>query len=100
VWTASTIQEAAARHAEQAADVVVADGDLREDLPLEFGDRTIDGNQGCRIIILAADVSTIRLQRALAANVSGYVLKGDPAETILAAIREAAAGRHAWSPAV
>ena len=100
IWSAPTMGDAHECFRDEVPDVVVVDGDLPENSSIDLANRLKNGTGTCQIVVLAARVSAVRLQEALDADVSGYVLRDDSSDTILTAIREAVAGRRVWSPAV
>jgi DNA-binding NarL/FixJ family response regulator len=67
---------------------------------LEATRRILAGNNGARILILTTFDLDEYVYEALAAGASGFVLKDDPPEQLLAAIRTVAAGEALLSPTV
>lgn len=63
-----------------AVDGLTAAAELREKLP------------GCRILVLTVLDRPGELRRAVAGHVSGFMLKDSPAEDLVAAVRQVAAG--------
>ncbi len=100
VWSTPTTGEAMDCFRASWPDVVLLDGDLPEYSPADLANRIVSEKKKCQIVVLAASVCAVRLQEALDADVSGYVLKDDSSDTILTAIRGAIAGRRVWSPTV
>jgi DNA-binding NarL/FixJ family response regulator len=107
VAEASTAEDAVAITAETQLDVVLMD--------LQFGgatsgDRPMHGAEATatitarpdapRVLILTTYDSDADILAAIEAGASGYLLKDAPPDELAAAIRAAAAGRSALSPAV
>jgi DNA-binding NarL/FixJ family response regulator len=67
---------------------------------LEATKRILAANNGARILILTTFDLDEYVYEALAAGASGFVLKDDPPEQLLAAIRTVAAGEALLSPTV
>jgi DNA-binding NarL/FixJ family response regulator len=78
-------------------DLVVTDLEL----PDESGVTLASGlrEAGARVLLLAQVANEVSVRQAAAAGVGGYVLKSQPPGEIVAAIREAAAGRPVEPPA-
>lgn len=66
-------------------DGITATGRLRAEVP------------SCRVLILTMSASDQLVQDAQRAGASGYLLKSAPHDELVAAVRELAAGRTAWS---
>jgi DNA-binding NarL/FixJ family response regulator len=67
---------------------------------LEATRRIIAANGGARILILTTFGLDEYIYEALTAGASGFVLKDDPPEQLIAAVRTVAAGEALLSPAV
>jgi DNA-binding NarL/FixJ family response regulator len=67
---------------------------------LEATRRILAGDNGVRILILTTFDLDEYVYEALAAGASGFVLKDDPPEQLLAAIRTVAAGEALLSPTI
>ena len=67
---------------------------------LEATRRIIAANQGARILILTTFDLDEYVYEALSSGASGFVLKDDPPEQLIAAVRTIAAGDALLSPAV
>jgi DNA-binding NarL/FixJ family response regulator len=67
---------------------------------LEAARRIIAANEDARILILTTFGLDDYVYEALAIGASGFVLKDDPPEQLIAAIRTAAAGDALLSPAI
>jgi two-component system, NarL family, response regulator DesR len=67
-------------------DGLTAAGQLRERLP------------ECKVLILTVLGQPASLRRALEAHVSGFLVKDAPAEELIAAVRQVAAGERVFDP--
>ena len=67
---------------------------------LEATRQILTANPAAKIIILSAHSEDVYIQRLRAAGVAGFLEKQTSAEILTEAIREVAAGRSAYSPAI
>ena len=100
VAEASTGLEAVAQAASSDPDVVLMDIRMPELDGLEATRRILAADPGSRILILTTFDLDEYVYRALQAGASGFVLKDDPPEQLIAAIRTVAGGDALLSPAV
>ncbi|HVZ73722.1 MAG TPA: response regulator transcription factor [Polyangia bacterium] len=75
-------------------DVVVCDFDLPDRSAILLANALREIAPATRLLVLAEAASESQVRQALLAGVTGYVLKRQPTEEILAAIREVKAGRR------
>jgi DNA-binding NarL/FixJ family response regulator len=80
--------------------VVLMDIRMPEIDGLEATRRILAANQAARILILTTFGLDEYVYEALRAGASGFVLKDDPAEQLIAAVRTVAAGNALLSPAI
>jgi DNA-binding NarL/FixJ family response regulator len=80
--------------------VVLMDIRMPEIDGLEATRRILAANQAARILILTTFGLDEYLYEALRAGASGFVLKDDPAEQLISAVRTVAAGNALLSPAI
>ena len=92
--------EAVAGAARFHPTVILMDIRMPELDGLEATRRILAANDGARVLILTTFDLDEYVYEALAAGASGFVLKDDPPEQLLAAIRTVAAGDALLSPAV
>jgi two-component system response regulator NreC len=78
----------------QAVDVVVTDLELPDRSAILLASALRNVAPRARVLVLGAVVSDALVRQALAAGITGYVLKRQPPEEILGAIREVSAGRR------
>ncbi len=81
-------------------DVVVMDLQMGPGMGGIEATGQITAAHGPQVLILTTYDTQADITAALAAGATGYLLKDAPAETLRQAVREAAAGRAALSPAV
>jgi DNA-binding NarL/FixJ family response regulator len=93
-------REAVDRAARVEPDVVLMDIRMPELDGLEATRRILAADAGARILILTTFDLDEYVYEALSAGASGFVLKDDPPEQLIAAIRTVAAGEALLSPAV
>jgi len=79
-------------------DVAIIDVDLPNMNGLDAAALLHERLPECRTLILTALGRPGTLRRAMAAHVSGYLLKDSPAEGLARAVREVAAGRRVVNP--
>jgi DNA-binding NarL/FixJ family response regulator len=96
---ASDAASALAAARAHAPDLVVTDLDLPDESGLALAGALREAAPGTRVLVLAQVASEVSVRQAAAAGVGGYLLKSQPASEILAAVREAAAGRPLEPPA-
>jgi DNA-binding NarL/FixJ family response regulator len=92
--------EAVDKAARFAPDVVLMDIRMPELDGIEAARRILAANPAARILILTTFDLDEYVYQALRAGASGFVLKDDPPEQLIAAIRTVAAGDALLSPAV
>jgi DNA-binding NarL/FixJ family response regulator len=80
--------------------VVLMDIQMPELDGLEASRRILSANRATRILILTTFGLDDYVHAALCAGTSGFVLKDDPAEQLIAAVRTVAAGNALLSPAI
>jgi DNA-binding NarL/FixJ family response regulator len=97
---ASTGLEAVAKAARFDPTVVLMDIQMPELDGLEATRRIVAQNETARILILTTFGLDEYVYEALRAGASGFVLKDDPPEQLIAAIRTVAAGNALLSPAI
>jgi DNA-binding NarL/FixJ family response regulator len=100
VAEASNGLEAVDKAARFDPDVVLMDIRMPELDGLEATRRILAADDTARILILTTFDLDVYVYEALAAGASGFVLKDDPPEQLLAAIRTVAAGDALLSPTV
>jgi two-component system, NarL family, response regulator NreC len=81
-------------------NVVVVDIHMPGEDGIALSERLLKEFPGIKVIVLSADADLATITRALHAGVSGYVLKDNPPEDFLQAIREAVDQRVYLSPQV
>jgi DNA-binding NarL/FixJ family response regulator len=92
--------EAVDKAARFAPTVVLMDIRMPELDGLQATRRILAADPGARVLVLTTFDLDEYVYEALAAGASGFVLKDDPPEQLLAAIRTVAAGEALLSPAV
>jgi DNA-binding NarL/FixJ family response regulator len=100
VAEASNGREAVAMAERFNPAVVLMDIRMPEIDGLEATRRILAANQAARILILTTFGLDEYVYEALRAGASGFVLKDDPAEQLISAVRTVAAGNALLSPAV
>ena len=100
VAEASNGREAVAMAGRFNPAVVLMDIRMPEIDGLEATRRILAANQGARILILTTFGLDEYVYEALRAGASGFVLKDDPAEQLISAVRTVAAGNALLSPAI
>jgi DNA-binding NarL/FixJ family response regulator len=100
VAEASNGREAVEMAARFSPTVVLMDIRMPELDGLEATRRILGADDGARILILTTFDLDEYVYEALAAGASGFVLKDDPPEQLLAAIRTVAAGDALLSPTI
>jgi two-component system, NarL family, response regulator DesR len=83
---------------EHHPDVAIIDIDLPVTDGITASEQVHEALPSCRILILTNLGRAGTLRRALAAHVSGYMLKDAPPEQLASAIRNVAAGRRVIDP--
>jgi DNA-binding NarL/FixJ family response regulator len=100
VAEASTGLEAVEKAGRFRPDVILMDIRMPELDGLEATRRILAADGAARILILTTFDLDEYVYEALSAGASGFVLKDDPAEQLIAAVRTVAAGDALLSPAV
>ena len=100
VAEASNGREAVAMAAWSNPAVVLMDIRMPEIDGLEATRRILAANHAARILILTTFGLDEYVYEALRAGASGFVLKDDPAEQLISAVRTVAAGNALLSPAI
>ena len=100
VAEASDGLEAVAKAARFTPTIILMDIRMPELDGLQATRRILDADAGARILILTTFGLDEYVYEALRAGASGFVLKDDPPEQLIAAIRIVAAGDALLSPAV
>ena len=100
VAEASNGREAVAMAGRFNPAVVLMDIRMPEIDGLEATRRILAANQAARILILTTFGLDEYVYEALRAGASGFVLKDDPAEQLISAVRIVAAGNALLSPAI
>jgi DNA-binding NarL/FixJ family response regulator len=100
VAEASNGLEAVSKAGRFQPDVVLMDIRMPELDGLQATRRILDSDRDARILILTTFDLDEYIYEALAAGASGFVLKDDPPEQLIAAIRTVAAGDALLSPTV
>jgi DNA-binding NarL/FixJ family response regulator len=91
--------EAAVRMAQQMApDVVLLDLKMPGVSGLEATRRLTEQSTPSRVLVLSVSAEESDVTEAISAGASGYVLKDEPVEEVIAGIRAAAAGGARLSP--
>jgi len=100
VALASNGREAVAQAARFHPDVVLMDIRMPELDGLEATRRILDADESARVIVLTTFNLDEYVYEALRAGASGFVLKDDPPESLIAAVRTVAGGEALLSPTV
>ncbi len=100
VAEASNGLEAVAKAARANPGVILMDIRMPELDGLEATRRILAANDAARVLILTTFGLDEYVYEALCAGASGFVLKDDPPEQLIAAVRTVAAGNALLSPAV
>jgi len=85
---------------ELAPDVVLMDLSMPEMNGADATRAILEGNAGCRVIVLSMYADREYVRRALKAGASGYVVKRSAAEELVEAIRAVHSGTRYLSPRV
>jgi DNA-binding NarL/FixJ family response regulator len=100
VATAGTGREAVAQAARFDPDVVLMDIRMPEMDGLEATRRILAADESARVLVLTTFSLDEYVYEALRAGASGFVLKDDPPESLIAAVRTVAGGEALLSPTV
>jgi DNA-binding NarL/FixJ family response regulator len=100
VAEAANGREAVALAAQHRPDVVLMDIRMPELDGLEASRRILAADPGARVLVLTTFGLDEYVYEALRVGASGFVLKDDPPEQLLEAVRTVAAGEALLSPAV
>ena len=82
----------------QAPELVITDLELPDDSGVALAVAIREAAPATRVLLLAEVANEVAVRQAELAGVGGYVLKSQPAREIVAAVREAAAGRRVEPP--
>ena len=100
VTEASNGRDAVAQAARFRPDVILMDIRMPEMDGLEATRRILASDSGARVLVLTTFDLDDYVFEALSAGASGFVLKDDPPEQLIGAVRTIAAGEALLSPAV
>jgi DNA-binding NarL/FixJ family response regulator len=100
VAEAANGREAVEKAGRTGVDVVLMDIRMPEMDGLEATRRILEGDGSAKVLVLTTFDLDEYVYEALRAGASGFVLKDDPPEQLLAAVRTIAAGDALLSPAV
>ena len=100
VAEAGTGREAVAQAARHHPDVILMDIRMPDLDGLEATRRILTADSTAKVLVLTTFDLDEYVFEALTSGASGFVLKDDPAEQLLAAVRTVAAGEALLSPAV
>ena len=95
---ASDAASALAAARAHSPDLVVTDLELSDESGVTLASGLHEAAPGARVLLLAQVANEVSVRQAAAAGIGGYVLKSQPPREILAAMREAAAGRPVEPP--
>jgi DNA-binding NarL/FixJ family response regulator len=98
VAEASDAASAIAAVRTHAPDVVVTDLEFPDDSGATLAGAVREDAPATRVLLLAQAANEVSVRQAAIAGVAGYVLKGQSGREIVAALREAAAGRQVAPP--
>ena len=93
-------EEAIRAAAETRPDVVIMDLNMPGLSGLEATRRLIERAPGSRVLMLSVSAQEADVSNAIMAGASGYVLKDEPGEEIIAAIEVTASGESMISPRI
>lgn len=100
VGTASNADEGLSLILETKPDVVILDVEIPGRGSFEIADEISKKLNDTRMVFLTGHLSDIFIELALRVNAIGYLLKGEPIESLIHAIRKAARGEFCFSQAV
>jgi DNA-binding NarL/FixJ family response regulator len=93
--------EAAVRAAAAAQpDIVIMDLNMPGVSGLDATRRIVERSPGSRILMLTVSAQEVDVSNAIMAGASGYVLKDEPGEAIIAAVEATASGESMISPRI
>jgi DNA-binding NarL/FixJ family response regulator len=93
-------EEAIRAAAETRPDLVIMDLNMPGLSGLEATRRLIERSPGSRVLMLSVSAQEADVSNAIMAGASGYVLKDEPGEEIIAAIEVTASGESMISPRI
>ena len=100
VGTASDAAEAIEACRQEQPDVVVMDIDMPGLNCFDAARRILSTQPGIRIVFLSAHTNDNYIEQAIDVGAVGYLTKSEPPDTVIEAVREAAAGRVYFSPEI
>jgi DNA-binding NarL/FixJ family response regulator len=100
VGEAGTAEEAVARFDETRPDVVLMDLRLSGLSGIDATRRILDADPSARVVVLTVSADEQDVVHAVLAGACGYLLKGAPADQLVAAVRAAARGEDPISATV
>ncbi|MEO1129781.1 MAG: response regulator transcription factor [Planctomycetota bacterium] len=100
VGEAPDADEAVELALERAPDVVIFDIDMPGRSAFDAARALLDRRPNVRVLFLSAYMTDHYIERALDAGASGYLTKGEPARSLLAALRALMDGRTYFSPEI
>jgi len=100
VGSATTVAEAGPLVTRTRPDVAIVDLRLRDGDGIELVERIAEGPTQTQVLVVTSATDECSLQRALGADVGGYLLKDQPIEQLVAGVRTVAAGHTAYAPSL
>lgn len=100
VGTATNADDGLALILETEPDVVILDVELPGRGSFDIGEEISSRLKNTKMIFLTGYLSDIFIELALRVNAVGYLLKGEPIESLIHAIKKAARGEYCFSQSV
>lgn len=100
VGQASTVAEAAALAASVQPDVVLMDFRLPDGDGADGTEQVRRAHPGARVLVVTSATDDRSLSRALAARCDGYLLKDQPVEELVEAVRQVHEGETPFAPSL
>lgn len=100
VGRAGTVEDAGREASRLLPDVVVMDFRLPDGDGADAAERVHQVHPTAKILMVTSASDDRSLSRALAADTDGYLLKDQPVEELLDAVRQVGAGGSAYAPAL